>query len=55
LAGKDLEGGGTWLGNAPGRFAGADKNISRFQALAKGAAARGALALDYLAGRSDPH
>ena len=53
LAGKDLEAGGTWLGvTRRGRFA-ALTNI-RAPGARKGPQSRGALALDYLAGKQPP-
>ncbi|WP_022961728.1 NRDE family protein [Halopseudomonas pelagia] len=53
LAGKDLDAGGTWLGvTRAGRFA-ALTNI-RAPGAHKGPQSRGALALDYLAGKETP-
>jgi len=55
LAGRDLEGGGTWLGvTRSGRFA-AITNFRDPGAHREDAQSRGALVVDYLAGEASPH
>lgn len=54
LAGRDLQGGGTWMGvSRDGRFA-ALTNLRDPAAFRPGAPSRGAMVADFLATRSDP-
>ncbi len=54
LAGRDLQGGGTWLGVTRGGRWAAVTNVREPGAPASGERSRGLLVRDYLRGRSDP-